>query len=205
MLGNRPPAVDIFTSLSSDHRLISRVLDAFERFLTETEQTNAISLLELNRFCTFFREFVELVHHDLEEEVLFPAMEQIGYARNGAPLTHIRDEHERERRLLFELRREALSAQPFSPEERTLLVELGRCLIAFQRTHMKKESELLYPRLKQEFAEKRFTDLNPRAARYKLDGARDAEQRWLLSLADELVAKHAPASEAAPASSSDVG
>jgi hemerythrin-like domain-containing protein len=188
--------VDIFTRLTSDHLLTSRVLDAFERFLGEAEESGALPRVELNRFCTFFREFVELSHHDVEEAVLLPAMVQIGYSPNGAPLKHIRDEHERERRLLFELRRRSLDPA-FSPKERGEVVRLGCDLIAFQRNHMKKEGELLYPALEREFAAKRLTDLNVEQTRQKASGAREAEQRWLHVLAEELIADHAPR-QAAP-------
>src|SRR6185503_6573918 len=75
--------MDIFEELTKDHRLISQVLDAFETFV-DTAVAD-LDLVELNRFAVFFREFVELTHHEREERVLLPAMESLGYARNGAP------------------------------------------------------------------------------------------------------------------------
>jgi hemerythrin-like domain-containing protein len=188
--------VDIFTRLTNDHRLIARALDAFERFLTEAGESDSLSRMELYRFSTFFREFVELSHHALEEEVLLPAMVELGYAWNGAPLAHVRDEHDRERRLLFELRRRALEPA-FTPKERAEVIRLGCDLIAFQRNHMRKEGALLYPVVQRELADKRLTELDPSETKKKTSAAaREEELLWLRTLAEELVSDHPAASPA---------
>jgi hemerythrin-like domain-containing protein len=180
--------MDILESLTSDHRLIAGVLDAFERFVTSAEQSAKLDLLELSRFCVFFREFVELSHHEREEHVLLPAMEELGYAADAAPLTHIRDEHRRERALLFELRRTSVRSGPPAAVERARILNTARDMIAFERAHMKKESELLYPSVKKELSGRTLEDLGRRVA--ERDSRLIVEQAWLRSLADELIRDH---------------
>jgi hemerythrin-like domain-containing protein len=184
--------MDIFEELTSDQRLISRVLEAFDHFLSESDPCSELDLVELNRFTVFLREFVELCHHEREEHILLPAMETIGYAHNSAPLKHIREEHERERNLLLELRRAAVRLRPPAAMERARLVKIARDLIAFEHAHMRKESELLYPSAKKELAGRTLLDLSRSLGTQEGTWSRMVEQTWLRSLADELVRDHGP-------------
>lgn len=183
--------MDLFETLVDDHRIIARVLNAFESFLEETESSGVLDLVELNRFVVFFREFVELLHHEREEEVLFPAMESVGYARKGAPLGHIHDQHEEECALLLKLRKLAVAASPPSSARQARVIETGRELITFEQEHMKKESELLYPAMKKEFAGQTLADLSRKLNTGQAAERRATEQAWLRTLADELAREHA--------------
>jgi hemerythrin-like domain-containing protein len=182
--------MDIFETLVDDHRLIQRVIKAFECFITETESEGAWDLTELNRFAVFFREFVDLLHHDREELVLFPAMGQLGYAPSGAPIAHIRDQHRRERGLVVQLQRAAVKARAPGVLEHGWLVKAARELIAFERQHMKAENELLYPSVQKEFAGKTLADVVARlSSRAEAEG-RLFDEHWLRDLATELIRDH---------------
>lgn len=185
----RGTSMDLFETLVADHRLISRVLNAFGDFLDETE-SSGLDLVELNRFVVFFREFVELLHHEREEEVLFPAMESAGYTRKGAPLAHIHDEHERESALILRLRKLAVSASPPTAVRQERVLETGRELIEFEQAHMQEENELLYPALKKEFSGQTLADLSRRLNTGQAAERRATDQAWLRTLADELVRDH---------------
>lgn len=180
--------MDIFEELTKDHRVITQVLDAFEAFVDTA--AGELDLVELNRFAVFFREFVELTHNEREERILLPAMESLGYARNGAPLTHIREEHERERNLLLELRRAAVRQGQPTAVERARIVKTARDMIAFERAHMKKENELLYPSVQKDLAGKTLSDLGRALRAHEGTWSHAVEQTWLRSLAEELVRDH---------------
>ena len=180
--------MDIFEELTKDHRIIHQVLDAFETFVDAS--AGELDLVELNRFAVFFREFVELTHNEREERILLPAMEALGYARNGGPLTHIREEHERERNLLLELRRTAVRQGQPGAVERARIVKTARELITFERAHIKKENELLYPSVQKDLAGKTLSDLGRSLRTHEGTWSRTVEQTWLRSLAEELVRDH---------------
>lgn len=184
--------MDVFETLVDDHRLISRVLNAFDGFLDETETSGILDRVELDRFMVFFREFVELLHHEREEEVLFPAMESVGYARTGAPLAHLRDQHERESALLATLRKLAVATTPTSASAASTdhVIETGRELIEFEHAHMKKENELLFPTLKEVFVGRTLAQLSRELNTGKAAERRATDQAWLKTLADELVREH---------------
>lgn len=182
--------MDIFETLVDDHRLIDRVLTAFEHFVEKTGTSGEWNLVELNRFAVFFREFVDLLHHEREEAVLFPAMAQVGYAPNGAPIAYIREQHRRERALVLELQRAALKTHAPAALMHARLVRSARELIAFERMHMKKENELLYPTVQKEFRGKTLSDVLTRLSSSAEAKARLLEDAWLRELAAELIRDH---------------
>lgn len=182
--------MDLFDTLTDEHRIITRTVNALEAFIGKTERTGDLDVFELNRFVVFLREFVDLVHHEREESILFPAMARLGYARTGAPIAHIRDEHRREHKILFEIRQTAVRLRPMSSTSLAHLVGLVRELILFQREHIKKENELLYPTVKREFSGKTLDDVTRQLWADDDAPARLVEDAWLRTLAEELIRDH---------------
>jgi hemerythrin-like domain-containing protein len=178
----------LFDALTDEHRLITRTLDAFDVFVEDFERTRQLDPIEFNRFVVFFREFADLIHHEHEEAILFPALEALGYSRKGAPIAHISDEHERERKLLFELRQYSVRARPLSSAKLAHLVGICRELIVFEREHIKKENELLYPSVKKEFSGQTLEEVTERL--WQGPPRRLVEDAWLRALSAELIAAH---------------
>jgi len=183
--------MDLFDTLVDEHRLILRTLVALEHFVEGVEKSGELDPFELNRFVVFLREFVDLVHHEHEETILFPAMARLGYAKSGAPIAHVRDEHRREHELLFDLRQAAVKIRPPSSARRAHVIGRLRELIVFQREHIKKENELLYPAVKKEFSGKTLDDVTRSLWSDEDSPARLVEDAWLRTLAEELVRDHA--------------
>lgn len=179
--------MDLFDTLTDEHRLITRTVDALESFIERVEKGDELDVFELNRFVVFLREFVDLVHHQREESILFPAMAKLGYAKSGAPIAHVRDEHRREHKILFEIRQAAVRVKPLSSARRAHLVGLIRELIVFQRGHIKKENELLYPTVKKEFSGKTLDEVTRTLWSDEDAQARLVEDSWLRALAEELI------------------
>lgn len=190
MHGSGEPNMDLFETLTDEHRLITRTVDALQAFIERVEQGGELDVVELNRFVVFLREFVDLVHHEREENILFPAMARLGYAKSGAPIAHVRDEHRREHAILFEIRQAAVRVRPLSSARRAHLVGLVRELIVFQRAHIKKENELLYPTVKKEFSGKTLDEVTRLLWSDDDAHGRLVEDSWLRSLAEELIRDH---------------
>ena len=66
--------MNLFETLVDEHRVIRRAVDALDGFVDQLERGSTADLRDLGRFVCFFREFAELVHHDKEEHLLFPAL-----------------------------------------------------------------------------------------------------------------------------------
>jgi hemerythrin-like domain-containing protein len=182
--------MDFFDNLIDDHRLILTVLDALERFIGKVEAGAELDLVELNRFAVFLREFVDLIHQEKEETLLFPAMARLGYARGGAPIAHVHAEHDREHKLIFELRQVVVRDRPFSSTKRARIVGLVHEIIAFLREHIRKENELLYPTVKSEFSGQTLDDVTKKLWTGEQAERRIVEDAWLRTLANELAGTH---------------
>jgi hemerythrin-like domain-containing protein len=182
--------MDLFDVLVDEHRLIQRTLEALERFVDSVDRGADLDAHELNRFVVFLRDFVDLVHHEHEERILFPAMARLGYSRAGAPIAYVREEHRREHSILLDVRQAALRTNPPSSAELAHLLRRLRELIAFQRDHMKKENELLYPAVKKEFSGKTLDEVTLSLLSDPESPARRIENSWLRELAEELIRAH---------------
>jgi hemerythrin-like domain-containing protein len=182
--------MDLFETLTDEHRLITRTMDALEAFIEPVEKGAELDGFELNRFVVFLHDFVDLIHHDREESILFPAMARLGYSNSGAPIAHVRDEHRREHKILFEIRQAAVRARPPSSARRAHLVGLIRELITFQRDHIKKENELLYPSVKKEFSGKTLDEVTRLLWTNEEAQTWLVEDSWLRALAEELIRDH---------------
>lgn len=184
------PQRSFLDTLADEHRVIARTLDALENFVVKAEKEGSLDLFELGRFVVFLREFAELGHQAKEEGVLFPAMVKLGYSMSGAPIAHLHAEHRHEQGLLFEIRQAAISSRHLSTAKHAHLVGLVHELIAFERKHMKKENELLYPAVMKELSGKSLRDIT--TERWTAaDAERSlAEDAWLRGLAADLSRAH---------------
>jgi hemerythrin-like domain-containing protein len=131
--------------LLEEHRMIAHVVDAFEKYVERIEKGPAPPRADLERFVRFFREFIDLGHHDKEETLLLPAVVQAGMAWDSAPLQRIRRDHDLERYLMRSLRHAALQSEDWSGEDRMHLLAIARELIAFARAHAECEELLVFP------------------------------------------------------------
>ena len=97
--------------LMDEHRVIERVLDAFERMLSLGVIDKAFTIKALD----FFRQFADGCHHHKEEEQLFPAMESAGTPVEAGPIGCMLHEHELGRELVARMRAVRRPAKPCFP------------------------------------------------------------------------------------------
>lgn len=134
---------DPFDKLRDEHRLLARVLDAFEAFLDShgnPDQQNA----DFTTFARFFRDVADRGHHEKEERALDPFLVQCGFDWESGPLSQVREYHDSERKLIRMLQQAATDGWP--PESgRERVVRAARELIASQRAHIRLEDTLVFP------------------------------------------------------------
>lgn len=183
--------MELFAKLFAEHRLIGRVLDAFEAYLDRVEQGASVNQQDFTRFVVFFREYADLLHHEREETVLFPALARHGFAETRGPLAHVRTEHQTERALMSTLLRVAARRDPWSSKDERTIASVGRELVSFQRAHIAKENELLYPVARREIAPEGPALIARELAEFDEDRGRYGHVDWLEKLGEELVADYA--------------
>jgi hemerythrin-like domain-containing protein len=183
--------MDAVETLMNEHRTIERVLDALVAFSEDTVRRGTTEKEELARFVTFVREFADACHHGKEEDILFTAMVDSGFPRNGGPIAVMLHEHDQGRALVQILRARAEQPSAWSDADRQEIAEVARGYSAMLHAHIHKEDAVLYPMAEQHLAPEAMERVGAACARY--DAAREGSHEKLQALGGELVARHAPA------------
>jgi hemerythrin-like domain-containing protein len=182
---------DLFARLDAEHAQIAIVADALDSFVESLADDANANLHEIIRFVTFLRGFADGLHHEREEAVLLPTLALAGFRLDRGPLAHIRDQHRNEERLLLEFEKSASAPPPWGSAAIARIVAAANALTSFERSHMAKERELLFPLARKELA--RHTDaLATALARFEESREPRWDAQWLEQLGRELVAQHGP-------------
>lgn len=188
-----PGRMELFDELASEHDRISRTLDALERFVSRLEDRKE-DVHEVLRFVTFLRGYADGYHHEREETVLFRCLVTAGYAPLSGPIGHLRDQHREEARLLLRVEMAAAAQPPWDVPKRVAIQEATQALVVFERAHMQKETELLFPAAAADLANY-LAEVKDASERFMETRAPRWNVPWLCSLADELTAAHGAADD----------
>ncbi len=183
--------MDAIETLMNEHRTIERVLDALVGFAEDAVRRGATDQDELGRFATFVREFADAWHHGKEEDILFAAMVDAGFPRNGGPIAVMLHEHDQGRALVAILKARAEQPAPWTDADRREIVEVARGYSALLHAHIHKEDAVLYPMAEQHLAPEVMDRVAEDCERYEAERLGNHER--LHALAEDLVARHAPA------------
>ncbi|MEK6584459.1 MAG: hemerythrin domain-containing protein [Nitrospirota bacterium] len=81
-------------ALKKDHRLIERMLDLLQNLAKKFDQGSDVPADSLKNVSGFIKTFADNYHHGKEEELLFKAMEERGFPREGGPIGVMLIEHD---------------------------------------------------------------------------------------------------------------
>ncbi|HSN92059.1 MAG TPA: hemerythrin domain-containing protein [Anaeromyxobacteraceae bacterium] len=180
-------------TLMGEHRIIERGLDALAAFAGGSPAGGADDRRELGRFVEFIREFADACHHGKEEDILFEAMVQAGFPREGGPIAVMLHEHDVGRAFVRRLAALADQASPWSDQDRQALAEAAHGYASLLRQHIQKEDQVLYPMARQRLPPPVLEQVDRDCARYEEEKTGAGEHERLHRLAEELAARHAPA------------
>ncbi len=183
--------MDAVETLMSEHRVIEQVLDALVGFTEDAVRRGTTEKEELGQFVTFVREFADACHHGKEEDILFAAMVDAGFPRNGGPIAVMLHEHDQGRALVGILKARAEQDGPWTDADRQEVAEVARGYAAMLHAHIHKEDAILYPMAEQHLPPEVMEKVGQDCERY--EAAREGTHEKLHALAEALVARHAPA------------
>lgn len=184
--------MDPIETLMNEHRVIERVLDGLVAFADEVRRKGTTEKDELGRFVTFIREFADACHHGKEEDILFAAMVQHGFPRNGGPLAVMLHEHDQGRALVRILKSRVEQPEAWNEGDRQEIAEVANGFAELLRGHIHKEDAVLYPMAEQHLPPEAIEAVGMACERYEQDESRAGAHERLHALAEELVARHAP-------------
>lgn len=179
-------------NLMSEHRVIERACDALVAFTDEVRR-GSDDKAELARFVRFIREFADAAHHGKEENILFQAMIDAGFPRDGGPVAVMLMEHDEGRTHVRALAELAQQEAPWSAQDRQAIAEEGMGYASLLRGHIHKEDSILYPMAEQRLPGSVLSRVDEDCAAFDDAEVRAGRQEPLYELAEELVARHAPA------------
>jgi hemerythrin-like domain-containing protein len=186
--------MDAIETLMNEHRLIESVLDALVAFADEVRRKTTDDKEELGRFVAFIREFADACHHGKEEDILFAAMIEAGFPRQGGPIAVMLFEHDQGRALVRQLAALSQQEAPWSADDRQRVAEAAYGFSQLLHGHIHKEDAILYPMAEQRLPPDVLARVSADCERYEQRKTGSGEHERLHRLAEELVARHAPSS-----------
>ena len=131
--------------LTTEHRLIERMLSALETWAAGMVRRNADERVALGHFVTFVQDFVDPVHHGKEENILFATMVEHGFSREQGPVPVMLHEHRECRDMIETLAAFVHQRAHWSEAERSQIARAAHGYAALLRQHIAKEDQILYP------------------------------------------------------------
>lgn len=132
--------------LKTEHEAVKITLRILDSICNAAEKAGEIpSPDHLAQLIEFFRTFVDKCHHGKEEELLFPALEEVGVSREGGPIGVMLKEHQQGRELVTKMNAALVQYSEGNREAVSNLIQHARAYIVLLIQHIDKENNVLFP------------------------------------------------------------
>jgi hemerythrin-like domain-containing protein len=132
--------------LRMEHDAVRLTLKVLERIVQKVEQTGTPDdPRHVEQLLEFFTVFVDRCHHGKEEELLFPALEQAGVARERGPIGVMLREHEIGREYVKKMKDAFSRIQAGIPQAAMDFARSARDYISLLNQHIVNENNVLFP------------------------------------------------------------
>jgi hemerythrin-like domain-containing protein len=129
--------------LMDEHEGTKLMLDIIGKICQKLENKQEVESKTLDQIIEFLKTFVDRCHHAKEEELLFPALENKGIAKEGGPIGVMLQEHEAGRNLVKNMAGE-IAQYKKDIQATSKFIEYGRGYIKLLTDHIDKESNVLF-------------------------------------------------------------
>jgi hemerythrin-like domain-containing protein len=147
--------------LRMEHDAVRLTLRVLERIAQRIEQTGTPDDPQhVDHLLEFFTVFVDQCHHGKEEELLFPAMEQAGVARDRGPIGVMLREHELGRECVKKMKDAFSRVKAGDPRAGADFTLSARDYIALLNQHIDKENNVLFPMAERQLSEATLGELS---------------------------------------------
>lgn len=151
-------------SLVREHEIIEKVLDALENEARKVAGGKPVNTPFFREAINFVRNFADGIHHQKEEQVLFPALCNAGMPKDGGPVGVMLHEHDEGRGHIRAMESALGAASKGDAAARDLLVQEAVGYVELLRAHIQKENMILFPMAervldesRQNFVQQQFT------------------------------------------------
>lgn len=131
-------------ALKKDHRLIEKMLDILQKVAKKLDQGSDVPADSLKNASDFIKTFADNYHHGKEEELLFKAMEERGFPREGGPIGVMLIEHDEGRGYARALAESIEKYAAGDNNAKKTIAENSRNYSNLLSQHIPKEDGILY-------------------------------------------------------------
>jgi len=137
--------MDAIDDLKTGHEAARQALDILKEIVENINATgNAEHPEHLEQLFDFFRIFVDRCHHGKEEELLFPALEEIGISREGGPVGVMLSEHQQGCDLVAQMKTDLARLLHSDDAAVRLLKQHATDYITLLNFHIDRENSILF-------------------------------------------------------------
>lgn len=147
--------------LRMEHDAVRLTLKVLERMAQKIERDGSLDKPQhMDHLLEFFTIFVDQCHHGKEEELLFPAMEQVGVARDKGPIGVMLREHELGRECVQKMKAAFSLIKAGELQGAKDFVRNARDYISLLNQHIDKENMVLFPMAERQLSEATLAELS---------------------------------------------
>jgi hemerythrin-like domain-containing protein len=130
--------------LKDEHQGIKIVFRILEKICEKLTADKTLNTEHFEGILDFFKVFVDKCHHGKEEDLLFPAMEQVGIPRQG-PIGVMLSEHNMGRDYVKAISKAYSEYKSGSTSASAEIINNSKRYISLMLAHIDKEDNVLYP------------------------------------------------------------
>jgi hemerythrin-like domain-containing protein len=131
--------------LKMEHEAVKITLRVLDSICKETKKSGELANPDhLEQLIEFFATFVDRCHHGKEEELLFPALEEVGVSRQGGPIGVMLKEHQQGRDAVAKMKAALVRYRDGDRKAAGDFVQHARPYIALLDQHIDKENNVLF-------------------------------------------------------------
>ncbi len=132
--------------LKMEHDAVQLSLRILDKICQKIEQSGEIiDLQHIDQLLEFFKVFVDKCHHEKEEELLFPALENVGVSREGGPIEVLLHEHQQGREYVQNMNAVLVQYKKGDWTAVDEFVKTAKGYINLLNQHIDKENSVLFP------------------------------------------------------------
>lgn len=146
--------------LRMEHDAVRLTLKVLDRICREIELSGKLGNAQhVDHLLEFFTVFVDKCHHGKEEELLFPALEQIGVNRDNGPIGVMLREHQLGRESVQKMKAAFSQFKTGSVSAAVDFTRNARDYISLLDQHIEKENNVLFPLAEKQLSEAKLAEL----------------------------------------------
>lgn len=183
------PRMDPTEILVAEHRVIRSGLSVLLGMARRAERQQPLPVERARDMISFLHRYIDNLHHPKEDDILFPALGEIGLPRNAGPIASLVHEHELGR-VLLERMAETID-EGLTGESAARFAQDARRYVTMMRAHTDKEDRQIFPLARKSLPELLRRRIDESFRRHRVSQA--AEQERCLALLEPLIALITPA------------